>query len=134
MKRANKLPSPLLASLTRRCPEMVLLLRQLVEQESPSFNKPAVDSFAQSLARTLAGIGARVQSPDLDLGAAAGEDASRLRYDRFEELVKRQAAEIRRATGATRPCSNGSGHSASMKTPSRGRSRDEILCPEIGPG
>jgi hypothetical protein len=34
--------------------------------------------------------------------AAAGEDTSRLRYDRFEELVKRQAAEIRRATGATR--------------------------------
>jgi hypothetical protein len=33
---------------------------------------------------------------------AVGEDASRLRYDRFEELVKKQAAEIRRATGATR--------------------------------
>jgi hypothetical protein len=34
--------------------------------------------------------------------AAVGEDASRLRYDRFEELVKKQTAEIRRATGATR--------------------------------
>jgi hypothetical protein len=34
--------------------------------------------------------------------AAAGEDVSRLRYDRFEELVKKQAAEIRKATGATR--------------------------------
>ena len=34
--------------------------------------------------------------------AALGEDASRLRSDRFEELVKKQAAEIRRATGATR--------------------------------
>jgi hypothetical protein len=34
--------------------------------------------------------------------AAAGDDASRLRYDRFEELVKKQAAEIRNATGATR--------------------------------
>ncbi len=34
--------------------------------------------------------------------AAAGEDTSRLRFDRFEELVKKQAAEIRRATGATR--------------------------------
>jgi hypothetical protein len=33
---------------------------------------------------------------------AVGEDASRLRYDRFEELVRKQAAEIRRATGATR--------------------------------
>jgi hypothetical protein len=34
--------------------------------------------------------------------AAAGEDVSRLRYDRFEELVKKQAAEIRKVTGATR--------------------------------
>jgi hypothetical protein len=34
--------------------------------------------------------------------AAAGEDASSLRYDRFEELVKKQAAEIRKTTGATR--------------------------------
>lgn len=34
--------------------------------------------------------------------AAAGEDVSRLRYDRFEELMKKQAAEIRKATGATR--------------------------------
>ena len=34
--------------------------------------------------------------------AAAGEDVSRLRYDRFEALVKKQATEIRKATGATR--------------------------------
>jgi hypothetical protein len=34
--------------------------------------------------------------------AAAGEDVSRLRYERFEELVRKQAADIRRATGATR--------------------------------
>jgi hypothetical protein len=33
---------------------------------------------------------------------ALGEDVSRLRYERFEELVKRQAAEIRRVTGARR--------------------------------
>jgi hypothetical protein len=33
---------------------------------------------------------------------AVGEDVSRLRFERFEELVKKQAAEIRRATGATR--------------------------------
>lgn len=33
---------------------------------------------------------------------AAGEDVSRLLYDRFEELVKKQAADIRKATGATR--------------------------------
>lgn len=31
-----------------------------------------------------------------------GEDVSRLRYERFEELVRRQAAEIRRVTGARR--------------------------------
>jgi hypothetical protein len=34
--------------------------------------------------------------------AATGEDVSRLKFDRFEELVKKQAAEIRRATGASR--------------------------------
>lgn len=34
--------------------------------------------------------------------AAAGEDVSKLRFERFEDLVKKQAAEIRRATGATR--------------------------------
>ena len=33
---------------------------------------------------------------------ALGEDVSRLRYDRFEELLRRQAAEIRKATGAKR--------------------------------
>jgi hypothetical protein len=31
-----------------------------------------------------------------------GEDVSRLRYERFEDLVRRQAAEIRRVTGARR--------------------------------
>lgn len=34
--------------------------------------------------------------------AAVGEDVSKLLYERFEDLVKKQAAEIRRATGATR--------------------------------
>ncbi len=34
--------------------------------------------------------------------AAVGEDVSKLRYERFEDLVKKQAAEIRRTTGATR--------------------------------
>lgn len=33
---------------------------------------------------------------------ALGEDVSKLRYERFEELVKKQAAEIRRSTGAAR--------------------------------
>ena len=34
--------------------------------------------------------------------ARTGEDVSRLRFDRFEELVKKQAAEIRSTTGASR--------------------------------
>jgi len=33
---------------------------------------------------------------------ALGEDVSRLRYERFEELLQRQAAEIRRTTGSKR--------------------------------
>ncbi len=33
---------------------------------------------------------------------ALGEDVSRLRYERFEEVLKRQAAGIRKATGAKR--------------------------------
>jgi len=33
---------------------------------------------------------------------ALGEDVSRIRYERFEELLRRQAAEIRRATGSKR--------------------------------
>src|SRR5947209_5721527 len=61
MKRANKVPSPMLVFLNERRTKMVEVLRQLVEQESPSFNKPAVDAFAQSLGKMLAGMGARVQ-------------------------------------------------------------------------
>jgi hypothetical protein len=33
---------------------------------------------------------------------ALGQDVSKLRYERFEELVKKQAAEIRRTTGTAR--------------------------------
>jgi hypothetical protein len=33
---------------------------------------------------------------------ALGEDVSRLRYERFEELVRRQATEIRKTTGSKR--------------------------------
>src|SRR5207244_426675 len=33
---------------------------------------------------------------------ALGEDVSRLRYDRFEELVRKQAQEIQRKTGCSR--------------------------------
>jgi glutamate carboxypeptidase len=61
MSAAKKLPSPLLASLHARREEMVKFIRRLVEQESPSFNKPAVDSLAQSLAATLERMGARVR-------------------------------------------------------------------------
>ena len=61
MSVANKVPSQLLASLHARRREMVEFIRQLVERESPSFNKRAVDSFAQSLAKTLQRSGARVR-------------------------------------------------------------------------
>ena len=61
MKTAKKLPSPLLAWLNERRGAMVQFIRQLVEQESPSFNKPAVDAFGQSLGKTLTSMGARVQ-------------------------------------------------------------------------
>ena len=33
---------------------------------------------------------------------ALGEDVSRIRYERFEDLVKKKAAEIRKVTGAGR--------------------------------
>ncbi len=33
---------------------------------------------------------------------ALGEDVSKIRYERFEELIRRQASDIRRATGAKR--------------------------------
>jgi glutamate carboxypeptidase len=61
MTAAKKVPSPLLASLSARRGEIVALIRQLVEQESPSFNKPAVDSLARSLAGRLQRMGARVR-------------------------------------------------------------------------
>jgi glutamate carboxypeptidase len=61
MSAAKKVPSPLLALLDARRGEIVAFIRQLVEQESPSFNKPAVDSLARSLAGTLQRMGARVR-------------------------------------------------------------------------
>ena len=67
MKPAHKLP--LLAALEQRRGEMVRLIRQMVEQESPSFNKPAVDSFSRSLAKTFTDIGGRVTlHPAKDFG------------------------------------------------------------------
>jgi hypothetical protein len=38
----------------------------------------------------------------IDARRALGEDVSRLKYERFEELVRRQADEIRKQTGTTR--------------------------------
>ena len=61
MTPAKILPSQLLASLEARRRQMVAFIRQLVEQESPSFNKPAVDSLACFLAATLERTGARVR-------------------------------------------------------------------------
>jgi glutamate carboxypeptidase len=61
MRAAKKVPSPLLATLDRRRAEMVQFIRRLVEQESPSFNKPAVDAFAESLATKLKRIGGLVR-------------------------------------------------------------------------
>jgi hypothetical protein len=34
--------------------------------------------------------------------AAVGEDTTKLRYERFEELVRKQAEEIKRKTGTSR--------------------------------
>src|SRR5512141_3117857 len=59
MRPATKLR--LLALLDQRRAEMVSFIRRLVEHESPSFNKPAVDALGSFLAAHLSGIGARVR-------------------------------------------------------------------------
>ncbi len=59
MRPATKLP--LLQSLTARRAEMVAFIRRLVELESPSFNKSAVDQLGRFLASHLAALGARVR-------------------------------------------------------------------------
>ncbi len=61
MRTAKKLRSQLLASLHERRGEIVRFIRQIVEAESPSFNKAAVDRLGQLLAAKLSGLGARVQ-------------------------------------------------------------------------
>lgn len=53
----NGLPARAQAHL----PEMVALIRQLVEQESPSFHKQAVDALGHVLAREFQRRGAKVQ-------------------------------------------------------------------------
>ncbi len=58
--------------------------------------------------------------------AAAGEDVSRLRYERFEDLVKKQAAEIRRATGAEASRVRGpdAGRESPARRPAAARARE----------
>lgn len=51
----------LLATIGKRRPEIVELIRRLVELESPSHNKAAVDALGDFLATTFAGIGGRVR-------------------------------------------------------------------------
>ena len=51
----------LLAAAQARLPRMIALARRLVEQESPSFNKAAVDAAGETLARELSQRGGRVK-------------------------------------------------------------------------
>ena len=51
----------LLASADACLPKMVRTLRAMVEQESPSFNKAAVDTLGQWLATEFAGRGAKIR-------------------------------------------------------------------------
>lgn len=61
MTAATNVPSQLLRLLDRRRGEMIQFIRRLVEQESPSFNKPAIDNCGQWLANSLDRMGARVR-------------------------------------------------------------------------
>jgi hypothetical protein len=90
----------LLAKEEGRSPIRPLIRARVADKPAPS---PARDARASG---SVKGSG-RVDLRSLfdrycAARAAAGEDTSRLRFDRFEELVKKQAAEIRKATGATR--------------------------------
>src|SRR5262245_55367216 len=51
---------PILKSLDQRLPEMLATLQQLVELESPSFDKAAVDRLGAHLQRDFERIGGRV--------------------------------------------------------------------------
>lgn len=50
-----------LAAAKSRLPKMIALVRRMVEQESPSFNKPAVDALGRMLAREFERRGAKVK-------------------------------------------------------------------------
>jgi glutamate carboxypeptidase len=51
----------LLTAAQSRLPRMIALARRLVEQESPSFNKAAVDALGETLARELSERGGQVK-------------------------------------------------------------------------
>jgi glutamate carboxypeptidase len=50
-----------LAAAKSRLPKMIALVRRMVEQESPSFNKPAVDALGRMLAREFEQRGAKLK-------------------------------------------------------------------------
>ena len=52
---------PILKELRSRQPAMLAELRRLVEHESPSHDKPALDAFANLLARRLDELGGRTE-------------------------------------------------------------------------
>ena len=60
MKTANA-THPLLAAATARLPQTIALVRRMVEHESPSFNKNAVDALGRKLGDELTRRGATVK-------------------------------------------------------------------------
>ncbi|MGH9520961.1 MAG: M20 family metallopeptidase [Terriglobales bacterium] len=56
-----KTTHPLLTAATRRLPDTIALIRRMVEHESPSFNKDAVDGLGRKLADELRQRGATVK-------------------------------------------------------------------------
>ena len=59
--KINAEAQPLLAAATARLPQTIALIRQLVEHESPSFNKESVDGLGRVLAAELERRGAQVK-------------------------------------------------------------------------
>ncbi len=58
-----------LDSFTAQTPQLVDLLRQLVEIESPTSDKPAVDRMGQAVVRHLERLGARIErAPQAEVG------------------------------------------------------------------
>jgi glutamate carboxypeptidase len=59
-KQLHTSPKELLSRLTHKCEEMVQLIREAAEIESPSDDKPALDRMAQFAAGRFANLGGRV--------------------------------------------------------------------------